>query len=99
MEYTSDWEFSPETMEQMIEKRVMDILRDVDDTLEFGMDDDLQNVGFDSLDKLEISMEIEKQFGIYISDGELYEYRSRYTPRDIIEYVKDKLRKQQPKTY
>ena len=48
MEYTSDWEVSPETMDQMIKRRVIDILNDVDDTIEVDMDDDLQQAGFDT---------------------------------------------------
>lgn len=97
MNYTSDWEVSPETMEQMIEKRVMDILREVDYTLEFGMDDDLQKAGFDSLDMVDISMEIEKQFSIYIFDDELFDNRLPYTPRRIIEFVKNKISNKHPK--
>lgn len=75
----------------MVEKRVMDILREVDYTHEFGMDDDLQEAGFDSLDMVDISMEIEKQFSIYIFDDELFDNRSPYTPRRIIEFVKNKI--------
>ena len=90
MNYTSDWEVSPETMEQMIEKRVFDILNEVDDSIEVGMDDDLQQAGFDSLDMVDISMGIEKQFSIYIFDDELYDNCSPYTPRRIIEFVKNK---------
>lgn len=91
MEYTSDWEVSPETMDQMIKRRVIDILNDVDDTIEVDMDDDLQQAGFDSLDRVDISMEIEKQFSIYIFDDELFDNRSPYTPRRIIEFVKNKI--------
>lgn len=91
MKYTSDWEVPPETMDQMIKRRVIDILNDVDDTIEVGMDDDLQQAGFDSLDMVDISMEIEKQFSIYIFDDELFDNRSPYTPRRIIEFVKNKI--------
>lgn len=91
MKYTSDWEIPPETMDQMIKRRVIDILNDVDDTIEVGMDDDLQQAGFDSLDMVDISMEIEKQFSIYIFDDELFDNRSPYTLRRIIEFVKNKI--------
>lgn len=52
---------------------------------EASLTDDL---GIDSLDFVELSMEIESEFGITIEDGELAEVK---TVQDIVNFVDNKL--------
>lgn len=58
-----------------IEKAVIQLLKDQysttqDDPIEITLDMTLEQVGFDSLDHVELMMELEEEFDIYISDEE-----------------------------
>lgn len=44
----------------------------------------MENLGADSLDIVEISMEIEQEFNISISDEDIVKFK---TPRDIVNYL------------
>ncbi|MBO5745387.1 MAG: acyl carrier protein [Clostridia bacterium] len=44
----------------------------------------MENLGADSLDIVEISMEIEQQFNISIPDEEIVNFK---TPRDIVSFL------------
>ena len=51
----------------------------------------VDNLGIDSLDTIEIIMEVEKEFGISIPDEEANKLSWEATVEDIIKYVTTKL--------
>lgn len=71
-----------------IEKKVLEILEDhsLEETL--LSEEKLINQGFDSLDKIEVCMDIEKAFGITIDDNFLYSSQvDDMTTKEVVDYV------------
>lgn len=77
-----------------IEKEVLSILQNVD-----GMNDDLQletklrdEAGFDIIDKIDACLNIEKRFGIRISDEFLFsDVTDEFTAVDVVDEVQKRL--------
>lgn len=71
-----------------IEEKVLKILNEHILDIDVSLDDKLIDKGFDSLDKIEVCMKIEKEFGIIIDDDFLLSERpSNMTARQVIDYV------------
>lgn len=71
-----------------IEEKVLKILNEHILDIDVSLDDKLIDKGFDSLDKIEVCMDIEKEFGIIIDDDFLFSERpSDMTARQVIDYV------------
>ena len=71
-----------------IGKKVLEILEDhsLEETL--LSEEKLINQGFDSLDKIEVCMDIEKAFGITIDDNFLYSSQvDDMTAKEVVDYV------------
>jgi acyl carrier protein len=54
-------------------------------------DNTINNIGADSLDEVSLIMDIEKEYGIQISDEEANDINFRYMPlKELCEYVENK---------
>lgn len=54
-------------------------------------DNTINNIGADSLDEVSLIMDIEKEYGIQISDEEAYDINFRYMSlKELCEYVENK---------
>ena len=54
-------------------------------------DNTINNIGADSLDEVSLIMDIEKEYGIQISDEEANDINFRYIPlKELCEYVENK---------
>ena len=54
-------------------------------------DNTINNIGADSLDEISLIMDIEKEYGIQISDEEANDINFRYIPlKELCEYVENK---------
>lgn len=54
-------------------------------------DNTVNNIGADSLDEVSLIMDIEKEYGIQISDEEANDINFRYMPlKELCEYVENK---------
>jgi phosphopantetheine attachment domain protein len=77
-----------EEVKQDIEQRIISLINErywiIEDC---EIDSNIYNMGFDDLDYIEFVMDIEKEFGIYISDEEL---DGLDTPRKFIDLVFEK---------
>lgn len=76
------------------EQRVKNVLdREMGLDIEhISLDDTLEDLDLDSLDKVELCMEIEKEFNLSIPDEELENF---YTVRNIVEYLDDAIKHHQ----
>ena len=71
-----------------IEKKVLGILEDHSWEETLLSEEKLINQGFDSLDKIEVCMDIEKAFGITIYDNFLYSSQvDDMTAKEVVDYV------------
>lgn len=74
-------------MTQQVKEKVLHLLRE---RLEarFNADEQLRNMGMDSLDHLEMTMEIEEELRIEITDQEISDHLSlSNTPNQMAEYL------------
>lgn len=77
-----------EEVKQDIEQRIISLINERYWIIEdYEIDSNIYNMGFDDLDYIEFVMDIEKEFGIYISDEEL---DGLDTPRKFIDLVFEK---------
>lgn len=77
-----------EEVKQDIEQRIISLINKRYWIIEdYEIDSNIYNMGFDYLDYIEFVMDIEKEFGIYISDEEL---DGLDTPRKFIDLVFEK---------
>lgn len=80
-----------------IEEKVLDILREQTGYYEgIQLDTKLQDeAGFDSLDKLEVCMKIEKEFGFFF-EGDFVDSDavSLFTAKDVVDEVEKRLNKE-----
>ena len=77
-----------EEVKQDIEQRIISLINERYWIIEdYEIDSNIYNMGFDNLDYIEFVMDIEKEFGIYISDEEL---DGLDTPRKFIDLVFEK---------
>ena len=54
-------------------------------------DNTINNIGADSLDEVSLIMDIEKEYGIQISDEEAYDNNFSYIPlKELCEYVESR---------
>ena len=75
-----------------VNKRVVEILQDKLGIDEIGSDDNLiDDIGADSLDIMELVMEMEREFNIQIHDDEID--KNFTTVGHLIDYIQDKVNK------
>ena len=80
-----------------IEEKTLDILREQTGDYEgIQLDTKLQDeAGFDSLDKLEVCMKLEKAFAISVDNDFLFsEAVSSFTAKDVVDEVEKRLNKE-----
>lgn len=77
-----------EEVRQDIEQRIISLINEKYWIIEdYEIDSNIHDIGFDDLDYIEFVMDVEKEFGIYISDEELHGLN---TPRKFIDLVFEK---------
>ena len=73
--------------EKEIEKRIIELVENIsDENVEITADRDLKDFGFDSLDKVELIMEVEKEFDIIIPDDKTDDVN---TVEDLVKIVEE----------
>lgn len=78
-----------EEMREDIKQRVIYLIDEWLIKEEINEDDDLYNdLGFDDLDFMKFVIELEKEFGIYLPDEEIYDMN---TPKEFIDFIFKKL--------
>ena len=83
----------PEKENGTIEERVLDVLKDEGGMENVTLETDLLKENLDSLDKVEMLMDLGEEFDIEISDEDadrLYNQSTLYA-KDIAKYVQEKL--------
>lgn len=74
-----------ENLREDIKQRVISLIDEWSIKEEVNEDDDLYNdLGFDNLDFIEFVMGLEKEFGIYLPDEEIYDID---TPKEFIDLI------------
>lgn len=74
-----------ENLRENIKQRVISLIDEWSIKEEVNEDDDLYNdLGFDDLDFIEFVIDLEKEFGIYLPDEEIYDID---TPKEFIDLI------------
>lgn len=74
-----------ENLREDIKQRVISLIDEWSIKEEVNEDDDLYNdLGFDDLDFMEFVIDLEKEFGIYLPDEEIYDIN---TPKEFIDLI------------
>lgn len=78
-----------ENLRENIKQRVISLIDEWSIKEEVNEDDDLYNdLGFNDLDFIEFVINLEKEFGIYLPDEEIYDID---TPKEFIDLIFKKL--------
>lgn len=74
-----------ENLRENIKQRVISLIDEWSIKEEVNEDDDLYNdLGFDDLDFIKFVIDLEKEFGIYLPDEEIYDID---TPKEFIDLI------------
>lgn len=85
-------EFTKETIKKQVRDTILEFLGFSEEDIKNYKDDAriVEDLGADSLDCIEITMELEKIFDIAIPDNDIYDKKEFITISDVVDYIYNK---------